>query len=245
MNKWLFHICTYALLLPIRAGGDCKLGQVYILSPKNLQAAWKLLSFFIAQSWGSSEAIISPAFQTLKFSRLNKRLTSHAENKDTPEEEKFQSHGSQCLHWTTERAKGMGKKQLIFCLSEVTAYVLWVLLNFTIKLYLGMEKAVDMAVWRKVVIQDEISCSYGGECPPGELIRVHLRQIFSLKLKTAHGYEYIKPPGSWKEAGSATQDQGCCPRGVRRQFWPYHVPPVRWDRSKCKWCGLSGTWRRT
>ena len=48
MNKGLFHICTYALLHQFCAGRDCKLGQVYILSPKNLQAAWKLLSFFIA-----------------------------------------------------------------------------------------------------------------------------------------------------------------------------------------------------
>lgn len=154
----------------------------------------------------------------------------------TLEEEKFQSHGSQCLHWTIERAKGMGKKQLIFPLLEVTAYILWVLLNFTIKLYLGMKKAVDVAVWRKVVIQDQVSCSYGGECPPGELIRVHLRQIFSLKLKRAHGYEHIKPPGCWKEAGSATQDQGCekavltlpCPTGEVRQV-KMQVVWIKWD----------------
>lgn len=48
MNKGLFHICTYALLHQFCAGRDCKLGQVYILSPKNLQASWKSLSFFIA-----------------------------------------------------------------------------------------------------------------------------------------------------------------------------------------------------
>jgi len=129
---------------------------------------------------------------------------SHAENKDTLEEAKLQSHGSQGLRYAIGR-KGLGKTNS--SLSAVTVHALRVSLKSNVKLNCGTEKVVDPAARRKVMTQDQVSQSRGGGCP-GELA---LQADLQPPAGDSTQARALCASRCWEDAVLDTQDWDCCP----------------------------------